>query len=118
MNQQRAVATLASLEAKAVPMLRIEPSRGSVSLKLHELWEYRELLSPVLDVCLACGLPGQPGAGEAAATVRSNPPSTLAELNVSFRGCSSPVAASTRLGTFRGMWNHSDDEHSGGELPV
>lgn len=27
-----------------VPVLRIEPSRGWVSLKLHELWEYRELL--------------------------------------------------------------------------
>ena len=26
------------------PTLRIEPSRGWVSLKLHELWEYRELL--------------------------------------------------------------------------
>lgn len=25
-------------------MLRIEPSKGRVSLKLHELWEYRELL--------------------------------------------------------------------------
>src|SRR5438045_5855802 len=28
----------------ALPILRIEPSRGWVSLKLHELWEYRELL--------------------------------------------------------------------------
>src|SRR5918912_1895227 len=27
-----------------LPVLRIEPSRGWVSLKLHELWEYRELL--------------------------------------------------------------------------
>ena len=26
------------------PVIRIEPSRGWVSLKLHELWEYRELL--------------------------------------------------------------------------
>jgi lipopolysaccharide transport system permease protein len=26
------------------PVLRIEPSRGWVSLKLHELWEYRELV--------------------------------------------------------------------------
>ena len=25
-------------------VLRIEPSKGWVSLKLHELWEYRELL--------------------------------------------------------------------------
>ena len=28
----------------ALPILRIEPSKGWVSLKLHELWEYRELL--------------------------------------------------------------------------
>lgn len=28
----------------AVPIIRIEPSRGWVSLKLRELWEYRELL--------------------------------------------------------------------------
>lgn len=28
----------------AVPVLRIEPSKGWVSLKLGELWEYRELL--------------------------------------------------------------------------
>jgi len=27
-----------------LPILRIEPSHGWVSLKLHELWEYRELL--------------------------------------------------------------------------
>jgi lipopolysaccharide transport system permease protein len=26
------------------PVIRIEPSRGWISLKLHELWEYRELL--------------------------------------------------------------------------
>jgi lipopolysaccharide transport system permease protein len=31
-------------ETSALPHLRIEPSRGWVSLKLHELWEYRELL--------------------------------------------------------------------------
>ena len=31
-------------EAKLVPVLRIEPSKGWVSLKLRELWEYRELL--------------------------------------------------------------------------
>lgn len=30
--------------ARPVPVLRIEPSRGWVSLKLSELWEYRELL--------------------------------------------------------------------------
>ena len=29
---------------ETVPVLRIEPSRGWVSLKLKELWEYRELL--------------------------------------------------------------------------
>lgn len=29
---------------EATPVIRIEPSRGWVSLKLHELWEYRELL--------------------------------------------------------------------------
>lgn len=28
----------------SVPVIRIEPSRGWVGLKLHELWEYRELL--------------------------------------------------------------------------
>src|SRR6266480_2552669 len=28
----------------SVPTLRIAPSKGWVSLKLHELWEYRELL--------------------------------------------------------------------------
>jgi lipopolysaccharide transport system permease protein len=30
--------------ASETPVIRIEPSRGWVSLKLHELWEYRELL--------------------------------------------------------------------------
>lgn len=30
--------------ATAIPAIRIEPSRGWVSLKLKELWEYRELL--------------------------------------------------------------------------
>ena len=30
--------------AEATPVIRIEPSRGWVSLKLRELWEYRELL--------------------------------------------------------------------------
>jgi lipopolysaccharide transport system permease protein len=33
-----------SLKGQAVPIIRIEPSRGWVSLKLRELWEYRELL--------------------------------------------------------------------------
>jgi lipopolysaccharide transport system permease protein len=33
-----------SQAATARPVLRIEPSSGWVSLRLHELWEYRELL--------------------------------------------------------------------------
>src|SRR2546430_906577 len=41
---QRARATPASVPADNLPVLRIEPSRGWVSLQLHELWEYRELL--------------------------------------------------------------------------
>lgn len=36
--------TAASAEAESVPTIIIEPSRGWVSLKLRELWEYRELL--------------------------------------------------------------------------
>src|SRR5205809_5656519 len=32
------------LTESPLPILRIEPSRGWVSLKLGELWEYRELL--------------------------------------------------------------------------
>jgi lipopolysaccharide transport system permease protein len=32
------------LTAADVPVIRIEPSKGWASLKLHELWEYRELL--------------------------------------------------------------------------
>src|SRR5207248_5796208 len=31
-------------DRSALPRLRIEPSRGWVSLKLSELWEYRELI--------------------------------------------------------------------------
>jgi lipopolysaccharide transport system permease protein len=31
-------------DGESLPVLRIEPSRGWVSLKLRELWEYRELL--------------------------------------------------------------------------
>ena len=27
-----------------IPVIRVEPSKGWVSLKLKELWEYRELL--------------------------------------------------------------------------
>ena len=30
--------------ASEIPVVRIEPSRGWVSLRLHELWEFRELL--------------------------------------------------------------------------
>ena len=41
---RRAMAAPASLPADNLPVLRIEPSKGWVSLKLHELWEYRELL--------------------------------------------------------------------------
>ncbi len=41
---RRARAALTSLPADNLPMFRIEPSKGWVSLKLHELWEYRELL--------------------------------------------------------------------------
>jgi lipopolysaccharide transport system permease protein len=33
-----------SSRASNLPVLRIEPSHGWISLKLHELWEYRELL--------------------------------------------------------------------------
>jgi lipopolysaccharide transport system permease protein len=32
------------VQAAAVPVLRVEPSKGWVSLNLHDLWEYRELL--------------------------------------------------------------------------
>jgi len=35
---------LSSLDLETLPVTRIEPSKGWVSLKLHELWEYRELL--------------------------------------------------------------------------
>jgi lipopolysaccharide transport system permease protein len=31
-------------DATDIPILRIEPSHGWVSLRLHEIWEYRELL--------------------------------------------------------------------------
>lgn len=41
---RHAMATPASLLVDSLPVLRIEPSKGWVSLKLHELWEYRELL--------------------------------------------------------------------------
>jgi lipopolysaccharide transport system permease protein len=38
------VTTSLMSQANDVPLLRITPSAGWVSLKLHELWEYRELL--------------------------------------------------------------------------
>jgi lipopolysaccharide transport system permease protein len=44
MKQRFAAEVSAPGQAEAVPVLRIEPSTGWVSLKLHELWEYRELL--------------------------------------------------------------------------
>ena len=40
-QQQRIIAPM---ETEAVPMIRIQPSKGWVSLRLRELWEYRELL--------------------------------------------------------------------------
>jgi len=45
-ERQPATAALASLRVDdgPVPHIRIEPSKGWVSLKLRELWEYRELL--------------------------------------------------------------------------
>jgi lipopolysaccharide transport system permease protein len=39
-----AITTSPPVRADDVPMTRIEPSKGWVSLKLRELWEYRELL--------------------------------------------------------------------------
>lgn len=44
MKRQLAAAVSASVQAEAVAVFRIEPSKGRVSLKLHELWEYRELV--------------------------------------------------------------------------
>lgn len=44
MNANGGAANLAQASSETVPVLRIEPSRGWVSLKLRELWEYRELL--------------------------------------------------------------------------
>ena len=40
----RAVTAATMPQTKEIPLLRITPSAGWVSLKLHELWEYRELL--------------------------------------------------------------------------
>jgi lipopolysaccharide transport system permease protein len=44
MKRQPETAASVTLAAEAVPVLRIEPSKGQVSLQLHELWAYRELL--------------------------------------------------------------------------
>jgi lipopolysaccharide transport system permease protein len=43
-KEQRAALSLGRTVAEALPVLRIQPSIGCVSLKLAELWEYRELL--------------------------------------------------------------------------
>ena len=43
-EQRSAMTDSVSLRADDIPMLHIEPSKGWVSLKLGELWEYRELL--------------------------------------------------------------------------
>jgi lipopolysaccharide transport system permease protein len=43
-ERQSAIAGSMTLKAESVPVIRIEPSTGWVSLKLRELWEYRELL--------------------------------------------------------------------------
>ena len=44
MSQAATLPTSSSDGSTPVPVLRIEPSRGWVPLKLRELWEYRELL--------------------------------------------------------------------------
>src|SRR6266496_2620074 len=48
MNPESAISdsplVLSSSPSVSLPTLRIAPSKGWVSLKLHELWEYRELL--------------------------------------------------------------------------
>ena len=41
---QAKVTGLSTLSTPNVPVIRIQPSKGWVSLKLYELWEYRELL--------------------------------------------------------------------------
>ena len=43
-EQELVVSASVSKGAQTVPVIRIEPSKGWVSLKLKELWEYRELL--------------------------------------------------------------------------
>jgi lipopolysaccharide transport system permease protein len=44
MTSQSVGTSLTPVEAEAALVLRIAPSQGWVALKLHELWEYRELL--------------------------------------------------------------------------
>src|SRR6266542_186097 len=41
---QQKVSGLRTLGATDIPILRVEPTQGWTSLKLYELWEYRELL--------------------------------------------------------------------------
>src|SRR5437660_8762242 len=43
-NVPEPIETVVEQMAEALPVLRIEPSPGWVSLRLGELWEYRELL--------------------------------------------------------------------------
>jgi lipopolysaccharide transport system permease protein len=43
-ERQPTTAASLPLRAEGVPVIRIEPSKGWVSLKLRQLWEYRELL--------------------------------------------------------------------------
>jgi len=43
-ERKAAVPTSPSVRANDIPVIRIQPSKGWVSLKLRELWEYRELL--------------------------------------------------------------------------
>jgi lipopolysaccharide transport system permease protein len=43
-ERKAAVTTSPSVRANDIPVIRIQPSKGWVSLKLRELWEYRELL--------------------------------------------------------------------------
>ena len=44
MSEASVAVSARSRGSKPIPVLRIEPSRGWVPLKLRELWEYRELL--------------------------------------------------------------------------
>jgi len=42
--ERQPAGTAKSLKKEDIPIIRIEPSKGWVSLKLRELWDYRELL--------------------------------------------------------------------------